>query len=416
MADVRPLRGVRFDARHTGPVGSLIAPPYDVAAVPALGAEFTIRKIESVDLGSGGDDHALAAARYQAWLNLGALRRDVAPMIYVHDHRFDQDGMPVSRTGMLARVRLADWSERIVLPHERTTRGPREERLGRLRAVRANLSPLYLLYRDADEQIRQLIAGHSPSEQPLEERDEMGGTHRLTPMADSALQRRLATAFASRTLFVADGHHRYEAALAYRDECREKHGHDPEAPWEFVLALLATVEDPGVIVRPTHRVLVNERNCSPDLILQLLRRWFDVSAAHLAAPLPDVPLICRVVLPDDHGVWDVRAKPGAPHRALMPRARGTAWRSLGVAAVESIVETLLGVGTLARQRPILPEIDNAQATARVKEGRAQAAFLLPAPSLDRLLTVAEEGDLLPPKSTWFEPKAPAGLVINDLTT
>ena len=179
MADVRPLRGVRFDSHRTGPIGPLIAPPYDVAAEPAIGAEFSIRNIESVDLGSSGDDHALAARRYQTWLEQGVLRQDAAPLIYVHQHRFEQQGTTVSRTGLLARVRLADWSERIVLPHERTTPGPREERLGRLRAVQANLSPLYFLYRDADGEIRRLIADHAGSGQLLEDRDQMGGTHRL---------------------------------------------------------------------------------------------------------------------------------------------------------------------------------------------------------------------------------------------
>jgi uncharacterized protein (DUF1015 family) len=414
VADVRPLRGVRFDARRTGPIGSLIAPPYDVAAEPANGADFSIRKIEGVDLGCGGDDHALAAARYQTWLEQGALRRDALPTIYIHQHQFNHSGTAVSRTGLLARVRLTDWSERIVLPHERTTRGPREERLGRLRAVRANLSPLYFLYRDAAGEIRQLIADHAESAQPLEDRDQVGGTHRLTPVANATLLGRLSATFASRTLFVADGHHRYEAALAYRDECRDRYGRDPEAPWEFVLALLAAVEDPGVIVRPTHRVLVDDWNCSPRLILQLLQRWFDLSAAKLSAPLPEARLICRVVLPNDHRVWDVRAKSGDPHQALMPRVHGAAWRSLGVAAVEAIVESLFGVGARAPERRVLPAIADADAAGQVREGHAQAAFLLPAPSLNRLLAVAEEGDLLPAKSTWFEPKAPAGLVINDL--
>jgi uncharacterized protein (DUF1015 family) len=414
VADVQPLRGVRFDARRTGPIGSLIAPPYDVAAEPANGADFSIRKIEGVDLGCGGDDHALAAARYQAWLEQGALRRDEVPTIYIHQHQFGHDGREVSRTGLLARVRLTDWSQRIVLPHERTTRGPREERLNRLRTVRANLSPLYFLYRDADGEIRQLIAIDAESGKRLEDRDQMGGAHRLTALTDTTLQARLSTAFARRTLFVADGHHRYEAALAYRDECRERYGHEPDAPWEFVLALLAAVEDPGVIVRPTHRVLVDGQNGSPRLVLQLLQRWFEVSAAHPAARLPDGRFICRVVLPDSFGVWDIRAKPGDPHHALMPGARGAAWRSLGVAAVESIVESLFGVTDETDERHVWPAIDEADAASQVSDGRAQAAFLLPAPSLDRLLAVAEEGDLLPAKSTWFEPKAPAGLVINDL--
>jgi uncharacterized protein (DUF1015 family) len=242
----------------------------------------------------------------------------------------------------------------------------------------------------------------------------MGGIHCLIALADATLHKRLAAAFARRTLFVADGHHRYEAALAYRDECRERYGHDPDAPWEFVLALLASVEDPGVSVRPTHRVLIDGQDGSPHLVLQLLQRWFDLSAAHLSAPLPDARFICRVVLPDDYGAWDIRAKSGEPHQALMPSTRGPAWRSLGVAAVESIVESLFGAGDQMAERRVLPAIDEADAARQVREGRAHAAFLLPAPSLDRLLAVAEEGDLLPAKSTWFEPKAPAGLVINDL--
>jgi len=414
VADVRPLAGVRFDSHRSGPIGSLIAPPYDVAAQPAIGAEFSIRKIESVDLGSNGDDHILAARRYQAWLEQGVLRRDTTPMVYVHQHRFDQHGTTVTRTGLLARVRLTDWAERVVLPHERTTRGPREERLGRLRAVQANLSPLYFLYRDPDGEIRRLIADDAGSGQLLEDRDQMGGSHRLMGFADTALHARLSAAFARKTLFVADGHHRYEAALAYRDACRASHGYDPDAPWEFVLALLAAAEDPGVVVRPTHRVLIDEQNGSPRLLRQLMERWCDVRAGQLAAPLPDSPFVCRVVLPGDHGVWDVRGKPGDQHQALMPRARGAAWRSLGVSAVTAIVESLIGVGVQAGERRLLPAINDADAVAQVKDGRAQAAFLLPAPSLDRLLAVAEEGDLLPAKSTWFEPKAPAGLVINDL--
>src|SRR5215207_9457980 len=298
VADVQPFHGVRFDTRRTGPIGSLIAPPYDVAAEPPQGAEFSIRKIEGVDLGCGGNDHALAAARYQAWLEQGVLRRDAVPTMYVHQHKFSRGGKVISRTGLLARVRLTDWSERIVLPHERTTRGPREERLDRLRAVHANLSPLYFLFRDADGEIRKLTADVADNGERFEDRDQMGGTHRLSTMTDAALLARLSAAFARSTLFVADGHHRYEAALAYRDECRERYGHDPDAPWEFVLALLAAVEDPGVIVRQTHRVLIDGRNGSPRLVLQLLRRWVEVSAPHPAAPLSDARFICRVVLPD----------------------------------------------------------------------------------------------------------------------
>ena len=414
MADIRPLRGVRFDSRHSGPVGPLLAPPYDVVAEPSNGAEFSIRKIEGVDLGAG-NDHTWAAERYRHWLKQGVLRRDPSPMVYIHHHQFAQNGAIRQRTGLIARVRLADWSERIVLPHERTTVGPRNERLERLRAVQANLSPLYLLYRDPDGQIRDFIDSQRQSSPELQDRDQLGDAHELTPAVDPGFHARLATAFAGRTLFVADGHHRYEAALAYRNECRAAQGGDTEAPTEFVLALLAAVEDRGVMVRPTHRVIVGEPGIEPRSILEMLHRWFVVRSTSFSTPMPDGDLVCRVVLAGDYGVWDIHPKTGFPHHALMSPGRGAAWRSLGVAAVEGIVERILGENPRKSELSLLPAIDDHDAIAQVRDRRAQAAFLLPAPSLDRLLAVAEEGDLLPAKSTWFEPKAPAGLVINDLS-
>src|SRR5829696_5741739 len=116
VADVRPLHGVRFDTRRTGPIGSLIAPPYDVAAEPAQGTEFSIRKIEGVDLGCGGHDHAVAAARYQAWLEQGVLRRDAVPAIYVHEHEFSRGGKVISRTGLLFFLRIRQPPRSTLLP------------------------------------------------------------------------------------------------------------------------------------------------------------------------------------------------------------------------------------------------------------------------------------------------------------
>jgi hypothetical protein len=170
---------VRFNRAISGPIGPLIAPPYDVAARPRDGAEYSIGGIEYVDLGVPGDQHDFAAARYDDWLRQGILVRDATPAIYLHRHQFEDDGAPRTRTGLLARVRLADWEERIVLPHEQTTPGPRLERLGRLRAVQANLSPLYFLYRDPGGSIRELLAPFVMRDGETGERDRMGGTHRI---------------------------------------------------------------------------------------------------------------------------------------------------------------------------------------------------------------------------------------------
>lgn len=414
MADVRPLRGVRFSAARSGPVGPLIAPPYDVAAGPGSVSEFSIRHIEGVDLGNGADNHRVAAERYRDWRGRGVLVRDPEPAIYVHRHEFPHGAGRVTRTGVLARVRLRDWADRVILPHELTNPGPREERLGRLRAVEANLSPLYFLYRDPEGLIRDLVAGAPDRGVEESGADHMGGMHSLRPIVDSAWLTRLTEVFADRTLFVADGHHRYEAALAYRNACREDGRTDSEAPSEFVLALLAAVEDPGVLVRPTHRVLVGAGNDAPDALLAMVRVWFDVRAATGAMPSKDDGFVARLALPVDSGTWDLVALSGRPHLDLAAKDRGAAWRSLAVAGVEGMVDAMRGAGQLAEGARLVPVVDAGEAVRYVESGNGQAVFLLPEPGLDRLLAVAEEGDLLPAKSTWFEPKAPAGLVINEL--
>jgi uncharacterized protein (DUF1015 family) len=412
--DVRPLRGVRFDPRYSGPVGPLLAPPYDVASAPAPGARFSIAEIENADLGVAGDQHAVAAARYREWLRRGVLRRDDRPAVYLHEHHFDAEGSPTVRTAVFARVRLEDWTARVVLPHERTMPGPRRERGERLRATGANLSPLYFLYRDPEGEVRDLVTARLGADETPLERDQVGGGHRLVPVEGEVFHRELGRLLRSRPLFVADGHHRYEAALAYRDEQRRRFGHDPDAPWEFVLAMLAAVEDPGVLVRPTHRLVLGDGDVRPRL-REILGRWFDIEPMDGEAPLPDDgSSICRVMLGDGHGALEVRARPAKPHLALLPRERGEAWRSLPVAAVQGVLESALGGRREGGGARVAYAIDEGEAVRRVAAGEAQAAFLLPPPRLDRLLAVAEEGDLLPAKSTWFEPKAPAGLVINDL--
>ena len=149
--------------------------------------------------------------------------------------------------------------------------------------------------------------------------------------------------------------------------------------------------------------------------MQALARWFDVAEERTGGPALIEPTAFRVVVADDPRTWIARIRPGNPHLALLRADRGTAWRALAVSAVEGVLQSVLGLGSEAATRNILPIVNGEAAVADVRAGRALAAFELPMPNLDQLLAVAEEGDLLPPKSTWFDPKAPAGLVINDLT-
>src|SRR5688500_4873477 len=224
MADVRPFPAVRYGQDAARDLGRLIAPPYDVTRPDLVvrlhqRGQYNMVHLEHVRPDPGDDPHALAALRYRQWLRDGILARDETPALYRYDHTFTIDGRRHTRRGVFAVVRLAAWEERIVLPHEDTFPAPVHERHRRLRAVQANLSPLYLLVRDPGGDVRSLLdgLGNAPDVEAI---DPDGELHRLTALRDSARIGRLRELFANRRLYVADGHHRYEAALAYRDERR----------------------------------------------------------------------------------------------------------------------------------------------------------------------------------------------------
>jgi len=415
VADVRPLRGVRFDRRFTGPVGPLIAPPYDVIDSATRSSNYGIGLIENVKVGDVADQHALSAARYRNWRTRGVLRRDMAPAFYVHRHRFEHHGVEIVRTGLLARVRLTDWSERVVLPHERTTPGPRAERLLRLRAVGANLSPLYLLFRDPSGDMRRLISDDPARDMPFVDLDLTGGRHQVAAIAAPDRQSRIAALYRDRLLFMADGHHRYEAALVNRDARRRESGVGRDDESEFVLVLLAAVEDEGVRIRPIHRVVEAGVDLSVDDLVVRLQQWFVLRPAQDLSDLHfENDYLFQVVLPDNRGTWDVWRQPGNPQDNFMPIDKGQAWRSLPVASLQVLLEAILCEKSADGAQEIQLTLDAEEATRRVERGDARAAFLMPSPQLGQVLAVAEEGDLMPAKSTWFDPKAPAGLVINEI--
>src|SRR5215217_2334484 len=253
---IRPFRAIRYDERVAGGLGLLLAPPYDVST-PGLIEELHRRShlnmthLEHVRPDPGENPHELVADRYRRWRADGVLRIDDRPALYRYDHTFRIDGVERTRQGIFAAVRLAHWEERIVLPHERTFPGPVAERLGRLRAVRANLSPVYFLAHDPSGRFAECL--HADGERIAETTDPDGESHLLARIDDERTIRGIVAAVAATRLFVADGHHRYEAALALRDE--ELDAGPSAGGQEFVLALIADAADPNVLILPTHRLV-----------------------------------------------------------------------------------------------------------------------------------------------------------------
>jgi uncharacterized protein (DUF1015 family) len=386
--------------------------------------------LEHVEPEPGEDPHQHAAALYQDWRERGILVRDERSAFYRYDHSFTANGRRLTRSGMLAAVRLANWSDRRVLPHEATFPEPRIERLRRLRAVQANLSPLYLLTRDPHDQFRAALKTASDQPPDVVGGDPDGGAHRLTVLTDPEAQARIEAILAVQPLYVADGHHRYEAALAYRDERRavswrpDQADPDGTIAAEYVMALICAADDPGVLVLPTHRLIFDLPDFQPATIRRALTDFFDLGPvaidslddATVASLLDDQRTVCLAQFAGEETLWRVRRGPDMPHERLMPNERKPAWRRLNVAIVGSaIIDRVLGIAPDQTLLHVAYAHDIATARQALRDGEAQIAFFLPASSVQELMAVADAGEIMPPKSTYFWPKVPAGLAIHDLT-
>jgi uncharacterized protein (DUF1015 family) len=447
MADVRPLPGLRYTA--TEDLAARVTPPYDVIS-PEAQARYYERHPENIirlELGreAPGDNelddrYTRAAVTFAEWRLRGVLAQD-APALYLYEQRFTAGGATHTRSSLLARVRLEPWDAGVVLPHERTLSKPKDDRLKLLRASAANLSPIMALYDDAKNELGKRLARARKGPPKIAFSDEAGEQHSLWPATDALLAARVSAFFSSRQIYIADGHHRYETALAYRDEVRAlRREIFPDDAVNFVLMALTAVEDPGLVVLPTHRIV---RAVSPERLAALdtvLDAWFDQvpvpggdGVEGWVTPLAEASHAdggaTALVLVRPEGATVLRLRPGG--RAAMRSAAAVsgvedagdgeahteAWGALDVAVLhELVLRRALGIGTAAvgSGEYITYARDPAAAVTAVRQGEAALAFLLNPTPPAAIRNVALAGDRMPQKSTYFYPKLITGLVINPL--
>src|SRR2546423_1914762 len=265
MADVQPLQGIRYSRDTVGDLAQVVTPPYDViseenqaiyyARSPSNIIRLELGKEESGDT-SLNNRYTRAAAIFGEWRINNILRQEATPCYYLYQQIFNHEGQTYTRTSMLARVRLEPWSAKVVLPHETTHSKAKDDRLKLLRACAANFSPIMSMYEDPQGRIRRLLAAHADNAD-VQFTDEVNEQHRLHLFTDPTQIALIQNFFAERQLYIAGGHHRYETALNYREEMREhrRYIHENDAV-NFVLMALIDVDDPGLLVLPTHRLLL----------------------------------------------------------------------------------------------------------------------------------------------------------------
>jgi uncharacterized protein (DUF1015 family) len=407
MSDlVAPFRGERYAAVER--LNALIAPPYDVidqaerARYAALAAENIVHvMLPEAPSGKPEDDRYRAAAeRLESWRRSGVLRRDPEPVLYVLAQDFTlPTGERLSRRGVFAAVAAEGYEPRRVRPHEKTHAGPKADRLALTRATATNIESIFLLAPDRDRALATALANVSQGK-PDATAELNGVGIRLWIVRDVS-----RFPFPDSPLYIADGHHRYETASAYALE-------NPAA--DRVLALIVSAQDPGLAVLPTHRVIFGAGR-ELERMLPRWREWFDVQP--LAPGRDPVTMLASLghdrtacLVADRSRILTLLLKPGSLPDRLPSLAQSAAVRDLDVATIESlVVKEVLGAGS---STPIVRYVADAkEALGMVQHGGAVMAVLLNPTKVEQVFAVADAGDVMPPKSTYFVPKVPSGLVL-----
>ena len=434
MADVRPIQGIRYSADHIDALAAVVTPPYDVITPEDQASFYDRHPLNIIRLELGRDlpeDDALenrytrAASTFAEWRRDGVLTQDAQPSFYVYRQHFRYDDRDLVRTSLLARVRLEPWEAGVIVPHEQTMSKPKSDRLQLLRATAANLSPLMATFDDPGGAIGATFATVTKDAPLAEFRDGADETHQLWLVRDANIAATLHAAFADRQLFIADGHHRYETSLTYRDEVRElQRGLAPDDAANFVLMALIPTEDPGLVILPTHRLVrgVDSQRIA-DLPTSLAQSWQVETLAKNETTALEEQLrlagqtgkIAALVATRKHR-WLVRLSAAGKDR-LTATGEPAPWQQLDVAAVqELILGTALGIDRAAvtSGEQVSYTRDLTQALAMLEDGTAQVAILLNPTWPAQVRDVALAGGRMPQKSTYFYPKLITGLVINPL--
>ena len=402
MVNIQPFRGLRYDADVVGDWGAVLGPPYDIVDADQTASlkSSSPHQITHIETASG-DDIAAAAQLLQDWRQSGAVIQDGEPAYYLHEHRFG-DGQV--RRAIFGAVELTPWGDAGVMAHERTMPGPKATRTALRSVVGADISPLMAFVPDADGTLAWLI--DETANQPIlnEGTDPTGDSHTLRRIDNPDSVEQISNGFAHDHIYMADGHHRYESALASIDDRPNSRS---------VLMGIACASDPALVVGATHRVVHTD---IPASLLAQLGRHFSIAeatAAEVPGILPDGSSSLGLVT--SNGAW--RLEPTAAAQRAMPDDVPDAWRNLAPAVLQHIVlEPLLGIdaAALAGGQAVTYTHHFNELLESVQSGQASAAFVLPAPTLQDVIDTADAGNFMPQKSTYFVPKLPTGLVLHPL--
>lgn len=426
MAEIRPLRALRYNLEKAGPIENLTCPPYDIIS-PDQRRELLSRSgynLIRLELPQEGKNpYQEAAHTLNLWRSEGVLQLDMEEGMYLYEEEFLSQvdrGDRRSVLGLVCRVRLEDFANGVVLPHEETLSKAKEDRFQLLSATRCNFSSIYSLYRDEGGLTRQRLLNLKNTCPPRYEFSDGLVTHRLWVVNDPVAIQALREDFAGRKLYIADGHHRYETGLRYRDTLEEQGTYLPGA--SYTLMTLTDMADPGLTVFPTHRLVRGVEGFEESALLAACQEDFILEPQQNRADSEKA--LENLYQEGKHAFalysgreWTVLTlKDPAVMEALLP-GTSPAYRTLDVSILHSLVlERLLGIDkeNMASQKNLTYTRSAEEAQRSVDQGESQCCFLLNPTRVEEIGQVAQNGEKMPQKSTYFYPKLITGLVVNSL--
>ncbi|MFC1925550.1 DUF1015 domain-containing protein [Chloroflexota bacterium] len=440
MADVQPFRGLRYDVQRVGGLSPVISPPYDVISPreQQLYLRHSPYNVIRLELGEEqpsdspeDNQYTRAAGTLKKWLEEGILFREQRPALYIFEHRFIHQGVQKSRWGLNARVRVEDWSTGWVRPHEHTFQEKIGDRLKLMRSCCCNLSPIMGMFRQEPGGLFSFLTRLAKDKPDLSALDLQGVTHNVWIIHDEKSIAGISAWCADKVIYIADGHHRYETALAYKRE--QIAAHSPvtgDESFNFVMMTLMDAGDPGVIMFPTHRLVrqvepeslarlkeelspffhLEELNPSGATPAETLKVWLDVleerGGKGLAIGLYglDGKRFCILMPREESNLQD-----------MMPPDRSQSWKDLDVAILHQIIlRRIMGMDALREEACLKHTQEGMEAINLVDSGEYQLAFLMNPVPVSSVLAVADTGDRMPQKFTYFYPKLPTGFAIYPL--
>jgi len=422
MANITPFTGIRYNQSKVE-LKKVIAPPYDVISPDQQNAyyEESPYNVVRLILGREEDRYASAAQHLKKWLGEEILVRDDTPALYMLAQTFtDADGSSITRKGFIGACELVKLDKGVVLPHEKTLSKPKADRFNLMKATQANFSQIFGLYADSDHKIDE-VAGNIIKQTPIVDVDFEGVNNKIWRVDRNEDVAFIEQVMKDKQILIADGHHRYETALAYRDlRKNENPDHTGKEPYNYVMMFCTNMYDPGLVIYPTHRVLHSLQNFDGAILLNELKKYYAVeslgSAGELRKKLAAIQRYAfgYVYTGSYHLVY---VKQPEEAQELLPDDMPPEVKALDVALLHShIIGKVLNISVEAQEQKLYFDYikDFVETVKAVESGKVQAAFLMNPTPIDQVRSVAEAGHTMPQKSTYFFPKLVSGLVFNPL--